>query len=88
MTFSCAKCGELEEITIDGCVLADRLLEGVTFRITKKDDNLSAKVIPEHEEYFEQFNQTMWLEKALDCVEPNAVAFSCSKCGDDVEIAD
>jgi hypothetical protein len=51
----------------DGYSIGERLLEGVTFQITiQEDGTLSASVIDRDKNYFSQFNQELWLSKAVE----------------------
>ena len=51
----------------DGYSIGERLLEGVTFEITiQEDGTLSASVIERDKGYFSQFNQELWLSKAVE----------------------
>ena len=63
-----------KQAKFDGYSFGDRLLEGVMFIATIQDDGtMSVAVDPRHENYFNQLNTTMWLEKALDFAMRNDV---------------
>lgn len=88
--FKCEDCGDIEFTTIDGHRFSDRLLEGVTFEIREspsptKQIKYTIKVIDEDKDYFEQFNEKMWLENASEYVHGIDLV-TCPKCRGDVII--
>ena len=57
---------------VDGYFFGDRMLEGVKFIATiQEDGTISVAVDPQHEDYFNQLNTQMWLDKALEHVLKN-----------------
>lgn len=60
---------KIKTAQFDGYQIAERLLEGVTFQVTiQEDGTLKASVIPQDEDYFEQFNTAKFLKMAEDYV--------------------
>ena len=59
------------EFLIDGYHIAERLLEGLMFKVTAKDDKVDKIELynKENEGYSEQFNKEMFLEKVKEQAE-------------------
>ena len=53
------------EAYIDGYSIAERLLEGVTFKIYIENNEVKVEVIKEDEEYFEQFNKKYYYDMII-----------------------
>lgn len=66
---------------IDGYHFGDRLLEGVMFRVTVKDGDLSVEVIEQCKKYFSRLNQEMWLGAALAYAKDNDIFYETPKGG-------
>ena len=65
MNFNCPRCGPLPHVYVNGCHLADRLLEGVLFKVEVSDERVyTVTVLPEYQEFFSNFNEARFLEKA------------------------
>jgi Asp-tRNA(Asn)/Glu-tRNA(Gln) amidotransferase C subunit len=86
MKFDCEKCGNVDHVLIDGYGFAERMLEGVIFKVFYKDGKLAAEVMPEHADYFADFNQDKWLQECIEHVKQfeDDVEGSCPNCNGDI----
>lgn len=65
MMFNCPRCGPQPHVIVNGYHFADTLLEGVLFKVEVSDERVyTVSVMPEHQNYFSNFNEAKFLEKA------------------------
>lgn len=86
MKFDCQNCGDVDAVLINGYSFAERLLEGVMFKVFYKDGELIAEVMPEDADFFSDFNEIRWLDKCLKKVNSmeGDVGGSCPCCKEDI----
>jgi hypothetical protein len=81
---SCEVCGDLGFVHVDGYDVAERLLEGVIFKIYPDGH---AECRKEDLHYFEQFNQEMWLKEVEEFVDEADGGAVCPKCKVEADVA-
>jgi hypothetical protein len=87
--FVCDKCGKIDYILIDGYGFGERILEGVKFRVFKKNGKFSVESVENWKKdgYLKQLNEKHWMKEAKAFIQDLDIA-ECSKCGEDVGVQD
>ena len=87
MKLICPDCGEQQYATLDGYFIAERLLEGVIFKITvnPSGSRLVAETAPEAEDYMSGLNKKKWLKEAASYAKKDDV-LACPSCEGEVYV--
>lgn len=86
MKIVCEDCGEIEYGLYDGYGVAERLLEGVKFKVTIKNNKINVNVQDSDKSYFKNSGISMkkWEREVKTAVISEEV--SCPNCGEDAYI--
>jgi len=86
MKFDCEKCGDVDAVIVDGYGFGDRLLEGVMFKVFYRDGKLTAEVMPDSANYFNDLNTKKWLAACVQYVQDmeDDVEGQCPCCDEDI----
>lgn len=86
---TCDQCGKVVDyIVVDGYDVAERLLEGVEFRVGLGDDGSATPSLlnKSDENYFSSLNEKKWLGEIKDFVENHADVANCPYCDKEVSL--
>jgi hypothetical protein len=86
--FDCPDCGKVDYVWVNGDAYADRLLEGVKFKVEKIKGKVKVSHKSGDDAYLSSLN-TKKFEKAIKAsVEANEGSVECSKCGEVWDLED
>lgn len=86
---TCDQCGKVVDyVIVDGYDVAERLLEGVEFRVELGDDGSATPSLlnKRDETYFHGLNEDKWLGEIKDLVENHADVANCPYCENEVSL--
>lgn len=81
---SCDNCGDLEFGLLGGYSVGERILEGVKFKVSFDDDELTVETDAGSARYMKNLNERHWLDAAADMAK-QADVLACPNCGEDID---